>query len=103
MQIITISLCIVIVISMVIMAVLLYNFMQLLSTLNKRLVMIVGDILGNIDLSTPNINTLDTSSNNQINLEDILDEMIVMRKMDLIHTTLIHLQMKRVLINDSTK
>ena len=36
---IIICLCIVIVISVTIMAILLYNFMQLLSTLNKRLIL----------------------------------------------------------------
>lgn len=37
-------------------SILLYNFMQLLSTMNKRLVATVGDILGNISLTTENIN-----------------------------------------------
>jgi type II secretory pathway component PulK len=73
MEIITICLCVVIVISMIIMAVLLYNFMQLLSTLNKRLVMVIGDILGNVDLSTPRIDTLEPSQP-QVNLEDILED-----------------------------
>lgn len=73
MEIITICLCIVIVISISIMAILLYNFMQLLSTLNKRLVMVIGDILGNIDLSTPRIDSLDPDRQ-QINLEDILED-----------------------------
>ena len=57
MELITICLCIVIVISMVILSVLLYNFMQLLSTLNKRLVLVIGDILGNIDLTTHNLSS----------------------------------------------
>ncbi len=73
MEIITICLCVVIVISMVIMAILLYNFMQLLSTLNKRLVMVIGDILGNVDLSTPRIDSLEEPQHN-INIEDILDK-----------------------------
>ncbi len=72
MEIITICLCVVIVISMVIMAILLYNFMQLLSTLNKRLVMVIGDILGNVDLSTPRIDSLEAPQQ-PINIEDILD------------------------------
>lgn len=72
MEIITICLCVVIVISMVIMAILLYNFMQLLSTLNKRLVMVIGDILGNVDLSTPRIDSLDPVQQ-PITFEDILD------------------------------
>lgn len=73
MELITICLCIVIVISMVILSVLLYNFMQLLSTLNKRLVLVIGDILGNIDLSTHKIDSLDPSQA-EINLEDILED-----------------------------
>ena len=73
MEIITICLCVFIVISMVIMAVLLYNFMQLLSTLNKRLVLVIGDILGNIDLSTPRIDSLEPNQP-QIDLEDILED-----------------------------
>lgn len=73
MQFITICLCIVIVISMVIMAILLYNFMQLLSTLNKRLVLVLGDILGNIDLSTPRIDTLNPEYT-QGTFEDILED-----------------------------
>lgn len=36
-------------------SILLYNFMQLLSTMNKRLVATVSDILGNINLTTENI------------------------------------------------
>lgn len=73
MEIITISLCIVIVISIIILAILLYNFMQLLSTLNKRLVMVIGDILGNVDLSTPRIESLNPEQP-QVNLEDILED-----------------------------
>jgi hypothetical protein len=73
METIIICLCIVIVIGAFITAVLLYNFMQLLSTLNKRLVMVIGDILGNIDLSTPKIDSLN-SDNHEIQLEDILED-----------------------------
>lgn len=73
MEIITICLCVVIVISICIMAVLLYNFMQLLSTLNKRLIMIVGDILGNIDLSTPRIDSLEPNQQ-PIDLDAILED-----------------------------
>ena len=70
---IIIVLAIGIVICIVIMAILLYNFMQLLSTLNKRLISIISDILGSIDLATPHIDSL-INDNNQIGLEDVLDE-----------------------------
>lgn len=73
MEVITICLAIVIVISMIIMAILLYNFMQLLSTLNKRMIAVISDILGNIDLSTPKIEAL-TREPSEIKLEDVLDE-----------------------------
>ena len=67
------ALSLTIIISVVIMAVLLYNFMQLLSTLNKRLIAVISDILENIDLSTPRMDGLvgDTS---QIQLEDVLND-----------------------------
>ena len=74
METVTICLCIVVVISMFILAVLLYNFMQLLSTLNKRLVMVIGDILGNVDLSTPRIDSIDPNNTPSVNLEDILED-----------------------------
>ena len=70
-----IALAVVIVISMIIMAILLYNFMQLLSTLNKRMIAVISDILGNIDLSTPQIDTITRDNNaNDISLEDVLDD-----------------------------
>lgn len=70
-----IALAVVIVISMIIMAILLYNFMQLLSTLNKRMIAVISDILGNIDLSTPQIDTITRNDNaNDISLEDVLDD-----------------------------
>lgn len=70
-----ITLAVVIVISMIIMAVLLYNFMQLLSTLNKRMIAVISDILGNIDLSTPQIDTITRNNNvSDISLEDVLDD-----------------------------
>jgi type II secretory pathway component PulK len=71
-----IALSIVIGVCIIVMAILLYNFMQLLSTLNKRLIAVVSDILGNIDLSTPNIDKMTDNNNNnttQISLEDVLD------------------------------
>lgn len=74
MKTVTICLCIVIVISVIILAVLLYNFMQLLSTLNKRLVMVIGDILGNVDLSTPRIDSIDPNNTPTVKLEDILED-----------------------------
>ena len=66
------ALALVIIISIIIMAILLYNFMQLLSTLNKRLVAVIGDILGNIDLSTPKIDSM-VGNNSEISLDDMLD------------------------------
>jgi type II secretory pathway component PulK len=70
-----IALSIVIGVCIIVMAILLYNFMQLLSTLNKRLIAVVSDILGNIDLSTPNIDKMtDNNNTTQISLEDVLDE-----------------------------
>ena len=61
------------IISVAIMAILLYNFMQLLSTLNKRLIAVISDILQNIDLSTNNIDKL-VDNNQEIHLEDVLNE-----------------------------
>ena len=72
MEVITICLAIVIVISMIIMAILLYNFMQLLSTLNKRMIATISDILGNIDLSTPKIDNI--TRDQEIKLEDVLED-----------------------------
>lgn len=72
MEYVTIGLCVVVVIAMIIMAILLYNFMQLLSTLNKRMVAVISDILGNIDLSTPRLDNL-TQDKTSVELEDILD------------------------------
>jgi hypothetical protein len=47
--------------------------MLLLSELNKRQVYVISDILQNIDLSTPHIDTLSPETK-QVNLEDVLDE-----------------------------
>ena len=55
-------LCLVIVVLVLVFSIigsiLLYNFMQLLSTINKRMVATIGDILGNIQFETPNINAV---------------------------------------------
>lgn len=67
------ALALVIIISIIIMAILLYNFMQLLSTLNKRMVAVISDILGNIDLSTPKIDSM-IGNNSELNLEDVLED-----------------------------
>jgi len=67
------ALSLTIIISVVIMAVLLYNFMQLLSTLNKRLIAVISDILENIDLSTPRTDSL-VGDTPQIQLEDVLND-----------------------------
>jgi len=63
----------VIVICVITMSIVLYNFMLLLSELNKRQVYVISDILQNIDLSTPHIDTLSPETK-QVNLEDVLDE-----------------------------
>lgn len=65
-------LAIVIVICVITMSVVLYNFMLLLSELNKRQIYIISDILASIDLSTPHLDTL--NPDNTITMEDILDE-----------------------------
>ena len=70
---IIITLSVVIVICVIIMAILLYNFMQLLSTLNKRMIAVISDILGSIDLTTPKVDSL-IKDTNTIQLEDVLDE-----------------------------
>lgn len=67
-----IVLSIVIVICVITMAIILYNFMLLLSELNKRQIYIISDILQNIDLSTPHLDTLEPKQ--ETNLEEILDE-----------------------------
>ena len=68
-----IVLAVVIVICVITMAIVLYNFMLLLSELNKRQVYVISDILQNIDLSTPHIDTLNPETK-QVDLEDVLDE-----------------------------
>jgi hypothetical protein len=67
------ALCAVIVICVTALAVVLYNFMLLLSELNKRQVYIISDILQSIDLSTPHLDTLSPAEAN-INVEEILGD-----------------------------
>lgn len=67
------ALCISIIIIVIVLAVVLYNFMLLLSEINKRLVYVISDVLGSIDLSTPSIDTLNPDKQN--NFEDILEEL----------------------------
>ena len=55
---IVICLSVVVMIAMVILSVILYNFMLLTSEMNKRLVYIVADVLGSISLETPHIDTM---------------------------------------------
>lgn len=69
------ALCLVIVICVITIAIVLYNFMLLLSELNKRQVYIISDILQSIDLSTPHLDTLSPAETN-INVEDILEDEI---------------------------
>lgn len=71
--IVIIGLLIVVTILVIAISVVIYNFMLLLSELNKRQVYIIEDILQSIDLSTPHLDTLQPADNT-INMEDILDE-----------------------------
>lgn len=64
-------LAIVIVICVIAISIVLYNFMLLLSELNKRLIYIITDILGSIDLSTPHLDTLNPVVSDE-NVEDAL-------------------------------
>ncbi|MCR5742063.1 MAG: hypothetical protein K6G38_06365 [Gammaproteobacteria bacterium] len=68
-----IVLSVVIVICVITIAIVLYNFMLLLSELNKRQIYIISDILQSIDLSTPHLDTLSPEPK-QVNLEDVLEE-----------------------------
>lgn len=68
---ILIPLSIVIIICVIVIAIVLYNFMLLLSELNKRLIYIITDILQSIDLSTPHLDTLNPETK-PINVEEIL-------------------------------
>lgn len=54
----------VIVICVIGIVIVLYNFMLLLSELNKRLIYIITDILGTIDLDTPHLDTLNPAVEN---------------------------------------
>jgi uncharacterized protein YoxC len=61
-----------IIIIVIVLAIVLYNFMLLLSEINKRLVYVISDVLGSIDLSTPSIDSLNPDQKS--NFEDILEE-----------------------------
>lgn len=71
METVIIILSAVIVIVVMAVVVVLYNFMLLLSELNKRQVYIISDILSNIDLSTPHLDSLDVGNEN--NFEDVIE------------------------------
>lgn len=68
---ILIPLSLVIIVCVIVIAIVLYNFMLLLSELNKRLIYIITDILQSIDLSTPHLDTLNPETK-PINVEEIL-------------------------------
>lgn len=68
---ILIPLSVVIIICVIVIAIVLYNFMLLLSELNKRLIYIITDILQSIDLSTPHLDTLNPETK-PINVEEML-------------------------------
>ena len=55
-------------------SVVLYNFLLLLSELNKRQVCIISDILGSIDLETPHTDLVTGTGNQDKSVEDILNE-----------------------------
>lgn len=69
-----IILAIVIVICVITIAIVLYNFMLLLSELNKRLVYVITDILGNIDLATPHLDTLNPTPETEKTVEELMKE-----------------------------
>ena len=66
--IVIITLAIIIAICVITISIVLYNFMLLLSELNKRLIYTISDILQSIDLSTPHIDSL--QSEEKVNIED---------------------------------
>lgn len=74
MEAIVICLAIVVVIAMVILSIILYNFMLLTSEINKRMVYIVADAMEGLGLSTPHMNTLYQEETEDE--DDILDEEI---------------------------
>lgn len=69
-----IILAIIIVICVVTIAIVLYNFLLLLSELNKRQIYIITDILQSIDLSTPHLDSLNPEPKQNVELEDILED-----------------------------
>ena len=69
---IVIVLSIIIGILVIAISITLYNFMLLLSELNKRQVYIIEDILQSIDLSTPHLDTL--NPDDTIDLNDLIDQ-----------------------------
>lgn len=72
------TLCLVVVVLVLVFSIigsiLLYNFMQLLSTINKRMVATIGDILGNIQFETPKINDVVDREDYSASYNDILNE-----------------------------
>lgn len=73
MEAVIIILAVVVVICVITMAIVLYNFMLLLSELNKRQIYIISDILQSIDLSTPHMDTLSPDTQ-AVGLEDVLED-----------------------------
>lgn len=65
------ALCFVIILCVIALSVTLYNFMLLLSEINKRQVYVINDILQSIDLSTPHLDQLEPVRNI---VEDIIEE-----------------------------
>jgi len=61
-------------ICIVCISVVLYNFLLLLSELNKRQVCIISDILGSIDLETPHTDVATNTTSGGDSVEDILNE-----------------------------
>ena len=61
-------------IAIIAITVVLYNFLLLLSELNKRQVYIISDILASINLETPHLDTVNPPVVQGPNVEDILNE-----------------------------
>ena len=68
-----IVLAVIILIIVGVVSVVLYQFMHLVGELNKRQLYVITDILGNIDLSTPHLDTLNPNNTNE-DLQDFMND-----------------------------
>lgn len=55
-------------------SIVLYNFLLLFSEVNKRQVCIISDVLGSINLETPQTDMVTNTGNQGTSVEDILNE-----------------------------